>query len=232
MINPIPVRAAGLLMALALATGLGACGGDEDPAAAPGTESPTTSEPTSSDPSPTETGAAPPDDGRPFGSGCKKLFSARDDGSIAEAADSPVAILFMSHPREMGDFWGRLGRFVDLGSDGMLEHKDVTIFVPWNAGFDALSTRAQDGFVLDPAYQKAVIRRHIVAGRLAPSDLAGDHTTIGGETLSIEVDGEDVRLSSAEAYKDASVVCGNVQTLDATVYVIDTPLLHVWMGAS
>jgi hypothetical protein len=220
---------------LALATGLGGCGADDDPAASSEAESPATSEATSAEPSPTEsspaeTGAPPPDDGQPFGSACDRLFPARGNGSIADAETKPFALLAVSASRHIGHFWGRFGRHTELEPNGMLKKQDVTIFVPTDAGFDALSRRALAGFVLDPKYQKAVVRRHVVPGRLAPSELAGDHTTLGGETLAIEVDGEDVRISGEEAYKDASVVCGNVPTLDATVYVIDNPLLHVWMG--
>jgi hypothetical protein len=230
MKNPIPVRACGVV--LALASGLGACGGgDEDPAAASGTESTesATSQATSADPSPTETGAPPPDDGRPFGRRCDDVFPARGDGSIADAADEPVTLLLMTVD-QMRYFSGLFTPFIDRERNLVLEQKDVTIFVPRTAGFRELSFNERKGILADERYRRQVAERHVVPGRLAPSDLAGDHTTVGGETISVEVDGEDVRISSEDAYLDASVVCGNVPTLDATVYVIDAPLLHVWMG--
>ena len=46
--------------------------------------------------------------------------------------------------------------------------------------------------------------------------LAGTHETLQGEMLEVTGSGEDFKVNG-----DASVVCGNVQTSNATVYLID-----------
>ena len=49
--------------------------------------------------------------------------------------------------------------------------------------------------------------------------LAGDHKTLAGTTITVEGSGEDFTVG------EAKVVCGNVQTANATVYIIDGVLL-------
>ena len=49
--------------------------------------------------------------------------------------------------------------------------------------------------------------------------LAGDHKTLAGGTITVEGSGEDFTVGKAK------VICGNVQTANATVYIIDGVLL-------
>jgi len=65
-----------------------------------------------------------------------------------------------------------------------------------------------------------ILTYHVVSGRLAPEDLAGEHTTLQGEALTVTGSGEDFTVND-----EAAVVCGNVQTANATVYIIDTVLM-------
>jgi uncharacterized surface protein with fasciclin (FAS1) repeats len=64
-----------------------------------------------------------------------------------------------------------------------------------------------------------VLTNHVVAGRLTPEMLAGDHKTLAGTTISVTGSGESFKVG------EANVVCGNVQTANATVYIIDGVLL-------
>ena len=52
-----------------------------------------------------------------------------------------------------------------------------------------------------------------------PSMVAGEHETLAGDMLTVEGEGEDFTIG------DATVVCGNVQTANATVYVVDQVLM-------
>ena len=54
---------------------------------------------------------------------------------------------------------------------------------------------------------------------MSPADLAGEHETLQGESLTVTGSGEEFKVN------DANVVCGNVQTANATVYVIDGVLM-------
>ena len=65
-----------------------------------------------------------------------------------------------------------------------------------------------------------VLTNHVVEGRLTPEMLAGDHKTLGRHAPSPSTgSGEDFTVGKAK------VVCGNVQTANATVYIIDGVLL-------
>ena len=60
----------------------------------------------------------------------------------------------------------------------------------------------------------------MVAGQLAPAHLAGTHKTLQGDEVTVDGSGEDFTVNG-----NAAVVCGNVQTANATVYIIDTVLM-------
>jgi uncharacterized surface protein with fasciclin (FAS1) repeats len=64
-----------------------------------------------------------------------------------------------------------------------------------------------------------VLTNHVVAGRLAPDQVAGEHETLAGTKITVEGSGEDFSVG------EAKVVCGDVQTANATVYIIDGVLL-------
>jgi uncharacterized surface protein with fasciclin (FAS1) repeats len=72
-----------------------------------------------------------------------------------------------------------------------------------------------------------VLTHHVIDGRLAPEDLAGTHTTLNGDEVTIEGSGEDFTVAAEGTVlgqMDAGVVCGDVQTANATVYIIDQVL--------
>jgi uncharacterized surface protein with fasciclin (FAS1) repeats len=65
----------------------------------------------------------------------------------------------------------------------------------------------------------ALLSYHVVEGQLAPDELPGEHTTLQGDGLMVEGSGEDFTVNGS-----ASVVCGDVHTDNATVYIIDEVL--------
>jgi uncharacterized surface protein with fasciclin (FAS1) repeats len=66
----------------------------------------------------------------------------------------------------------------------------------------------------------------VIQGRLSPDQLAGTHTTLNNDEVTIEGSGETFTIAGASTLMgtDASVICGNVPTANATVYVIDQVL--------
>jgi len=65
-----------------------------------------------------------------------------------------------------------------------------------------------------------VLTYHVVPGRLTPEQLPGMHKTLQGTTLDVTGSGDSFSVNGS-----AKVVCGNVQTANATVYLIDGVLL-------
>ena len=64
-----------------------------------------------------------------------------------------------------------------------------------------------------------VLTHHVVEGKIAPEDLAGKHKTLAGDEITVEGSGEDFTIG------EANVICGNVQTANATVYLIDSVMM-------
>jgi uncharacterized surface protein with fasciclin (FAS1) repeats len=72
-----------------------------------------------------------------------------------------------------------------------------------------------------------LLTHHIVPGRLSPEELAGEHTTLNGDTITV-TGAAGAPTTTAEqtvtGAAAASVVCGDVPTVNATLYVIDQVL--------
>lgn len=96
---------------------------------------------------------------------------------------------------------------------------DLTVFAPTNDAFAKLPKKDLDAVLKDKKKLTAILTNHVVAGRLSPDELAGTHETLAKTTLTVTGSGESFKVG------EASVVCGNVQTANATVYIIDSVLL-------
>ena len=59
----------------------------------------------------------------------------------------------------------------------------------------------------------------MVPGRLSPEQVDGTHKTVQGANLTVRGSGDDMLVNNA------SVICGGVQTANATVYLVDTVLM-------
>ena len=205
-----PTRS-GALAALALAVplGLAACGSSDTASAA---ADPITSSSTSSSSSTTsETMVS-----GPFGPACSAV-PATGKGSFSGMATDPVATAAGNNPvlSQLVSAVGAAG----LGST-LNGTQDITVFAPTNEAFAAVPKATLDAAMKDPkGLLTKVLTNHVVAGRLSPDMLAGEHKTLAGTTITVTGSGEDFMVGAAK------VVCGNVQTANATVYIIDQVLL-------
>ncbi len=199
-------------LALALPLSLAACGSDSE---APAASSDTTT--SSSAPAPTESESAATDTvSAPFGPGCAAV-PTDGKGSFDGMSSDPVATAASNNPL--------LSTLVTaVGEAGLGETlnttQDITVFAPTNDAFAAMDKATLDKAMADPkGLLTTVLTGHVIAGRLAPDQLAGDHETLAGNTVTVDGSGEDFSVG------DAKVICGNVQTANATVYILDGVLL-------
>lgn len=152
----------------------------------------------------------------PFGPGCSAV-PADGPGSFDGMAQDPVATAASNNPA--------LSTLVSaVGTAGLAETlnttPDITVFAPTNDAFAAVPPDALNQAMADPqGMLTTILTNHVVQGKLAPDELAGEHQTLAGQTITVSGSGEDFTV------QDASVVCGNVQTANATVYIIDGVLL-------
>jgi uncharacterized surface protein with fasciclin (FAS1) repeats len=59
----------------------------------------------------------------------------------------------------------------------------------------------------------------VVPGRLSPAQIDGTHETVQGTDLTVSGSGDNIKVNNA------AVICGGVQTANATVYMIDTVMM-------
>lgn len=196
-----------------------ACGSSKSDSSAPDTTMATPMNDTSSsmasmpDSGMTDTGMTAD---KPFGPGCAAV-PATGDGSFQGMATAPVATAASANP--LLSTLVTAVKEADL-VDTLNSTDDITVFAPTNDAFKALDPATLDAAMADPkGLLTTVLTNHVVKGRIAPADLAGEHTTLGGGTITVTGSGEDFSIGSAK------VVCGNVQTANATVYIIDGVLL-------
>jgi uncharacterized surface protein with fasciclin (FAS1) repeats len=196
------------LASVALTFGLAACGSDDSDTKASDSPSATTADDTMSD--------AGVDT---FGPGCK-LIPADGKGSFNGMATDPVATAASNNPllKTLVAAVGQAG----LG-DTLNSAEAITVFAPTDDAFAKIPKADLDKVLADKATLTKILTHHVVAGKLSPEQLAGEHKTLAGDTINVTGSGEDFEVDNAGGA--ASVLCGNIPTANATVYVIDSVLM-------
>ncbi|MFI6513268.1 fasciclin domain-containing protein [Streptosporangium sp. NPDC050855] len=203
--------AAASVLAVALSLSA-ACGGDTtaagDPTAAATGAAPATETPMES--------AQPTMAAAPFGAACATLPTS-GEGSVTGMADDAVATAASNNPA-LSTLVAAVTK-ADL-VDTLNSTDDITVFAPTNDAFAKLPKKTLDKVLADKKMLTSILTYHVVPGRKTPADLEkGTLTTLQGGTLTTGGSGEALTAG------DAKVVCGNVPTRNATVYIIDTVLM-------
>ena len=98
-------------------------------------------------------------------------------------------------------------------------YKGLTVFAPDNSAFQAVPPSTLDSLLANKAELTKLLEYHVVAGRIPPSQLAGTHKTLAGPALTVTGSGSNFTVNGT-----SRVVCGNVQTANATVYIVSQVL--------
>ncbi|MEV6983623.1 fasciclin domain-containing protein [Sphaerisporangium sp. NPDC051017] len=151
----------------------------------------------------------------PVGSGCGSLPKS-GPGSLSEVAKEPLATA-VSHIPELSTLVAAV-RKAGL-EDAANSAKDITVFAPTNEAFAKIPKDQFDKIVGDKRALARLLGYHIVEGRKSPADFkSGGFTTLEGSKVTTSVSGETYKADGA------GVLCGNVQTRNATLYIIDAVL--------
>jgi uncharacterized surface protein with fasciclin (FAS1) repeats len=207
----------------ALALSITACGTEDSAADAAGSAGSAASS-AGEDAMGGSSSSAPSDSGmsseEPFGEGCAAV-PADGEGSFTGMTDDPVATAASNNPA-----LSTLAQAVMQANlvDTLNSAQDVTVIAPANPAFEAIPPDTLQAVLADNAQLTAILSHHVIEGRLAPDELAGTHTTLGGDEVTIEGSGEDFTVAQTVTGTPASVICGNVQTANATVYIVDQVL--------
>ncbi len=202
---------------IALTLGLAACGDDSDSGSAASDETTaaaaTPSDPMSSDPMAADAGADT------FGPGCSAI-PTDGKGSFNGMVTDPVATAASNNPL-LTTLVAAVTAVPGL-ADTLNAAPALTVFAPTNDGFGKIPEKDLNAVLADQATLTAILSHHVVGEQLGPDQLAGEHETLNGDTITIEGDAESGFTVDGDA---ANVICGNIPTKNATVYVIDSVLM-------
>lgn len=151
-----------------------------------------------------------------FGPGCAAV-PADGAGSFAGMAADPAATAAGNNPElsTLVTAVGIAGLGDTLNGDG-----PFTIFAPTNDAFAAIDPATLEMVLADTELLTTILTYHVIAGESLDADAlaaAGSADTFEGGTLTFGSDGTTVN--------NATAVCSNVATANATVHIIDQVLL-------
>lgn len=141
-------------------------------------------------------------------------------GSVQGMAMDPVAVAASNNPMLTTltkAISGQLNPQVNLVDT--LNGGQFTVFAPTDDAFAKIDPATIEKLKTDAPLLTSILTYHVVPGQAGPAQVAGTHKTVQGADLTVTGMGNDLRVN------DASVVCGGVQTANATVYMIDTVLM-------
>lgn len=102
---------------------------------------------------------------------------------------------------------------------GTLNGGEFTVFAPTDEAFAKVDPATIDKLKTDAPLLTTVLTYHVVPGRVAPDQIVGTHKTVQGADVTVTGHPDALKVNNA------SVVCGGVQTANATVYLIDSVLM-------
>ncbi len=197
-------------LALTASMSLAACGSEDDTSS---TASDDTTSSTTPSESPTESEPAMADG--PFGPGCAAV-PTEGPGSVEGMSDDPVATAASNNPL----LTTLTAAVTEAGLVDTLNSADgITVFAPTDDAFAKIPEKDLNALLADKDALTTVLTHHVVGEQLSPEDVAGEHETLAGDMITVEGSGEDFTAEGA------AVICGNVPTANATVYVIDSVMM-------
>ena len=197
------LRASGVTAALVLTLSLAACGGNK-------------SDSKNAEPMPSKTTAsAMGPAAQTFGPACSAIPKS-GAGSFNGMATAPVASAASANPL----LTTLVAAVTKAGLvDTLNSAKALTVFAPTDDAFAKLPKADLDAVLADKAMLTKILTHHVVAGQLDPSHVGGAHETLNKDSVTVTGDESGMTVDGAK------VLCGNIPTSNATVYVIDTVLM-------
>ena len=182
---------------------LASCGGEK-------------AEPQAADPAPEETMASASGPGaQTFGAACSAIPKS-GAGSFNGMATEPVASAASANPL----LKTLVAAVTEADLVDTLNSADaLTVFAPTDEAFANIPKADLDALLADKAKLTAVLTHHVVAGQLDPSEVVGEHETLAKDIVTVKGDESGMTVGKG------SVLCGNIPTGNATVYVIDTVMI-------
>jgi uncharacterized surface protein with fasciclin (FAS1) repeats len=156
------------------------------------------------------------------GTGCAAYAQANPSGpaSVQGMSADPVAVAASNNPlltTLVQAVSGKLNPKVNLVDT--LDSSQFTVFAPVDSAFAKIDPATISSLKTDDATLKKILTYHVVPGQIEPASIAGDHPTVQGQKVTVTGSGNSLKVNGA------NVICGGVQTANATVYLVDTVLM-------
>jgi uncharacterized surface protein with fasciclin (FAS1) repeats len=202
--------------AVALSLTLAACGDDDDGG---------------SDNSGGDDGATTAEgpEAQTFGEGCSQV-PTDGAGSFDGMVQDPVATAASNNPL-LATLVTAVGA-VDGLADTLNGAEALTVFAPFNGAFEEIPpadlTALIEGGQADgqDSTLYKILAHHVVGVNADSEAVVGDQETLAMDSLTVEGDAES-GMTVTDGTVTANVICGNIPTANATVYVIDKVLTGV-----
>jgi uncharacterized surface protein with fasciclin (FAS1) repeats len=94
---------------------------------------------------------------------------------------------------------------------------EFTVFAPVDDAFAKTDAATIETLKTDDALLSKILAYHVVPGQITPDKTT--HATVQGGSVTVTGSGDNLKAD------DAGVICGGVQTKNATVYLIDPVLM-------
>ncbi|RSN29406.1 fasciclin [Amycolatopsis sp. WAC 01416] len=213
------LRVAGIGFTAIAALALSACNGNDNassggsPAPAPSSAAPMSSSGTAGSPDGVTTNADV------FGPACSQLPQGSAPGSLDSMGPQPVASAASTNP-----LLTKLVAAVKATNlvDTLNSQQAITVFAPADPAFAALGDAKFAELAGKPDQLAPILQYHVVGKRYDAKGLATtgsvDSLNTSGGPVKIEGTGENMTVNGAK------ILCGNIPTKNATVFVIDKVL--------
>ncbi|MFJ9981032.1 fasciclin domain-containing protein [Streptomyces cyaneofuscatus] len=154
---------------------------------------------------------------KPFGPGCASV-PADGAGSFDGMAKDPVATAASNNP-ELSTLVTAVKQAGLV--DTLNNAENITVFAPTNDAFAKIPKADLDALLADKAELTKVLTYHVVGEKLTPKQLEkGSFDTLEKSKLTTAGSGTEYTVNDT-----SKVVCGNVPTANATVYIVDSVLM-------
>ncbi|MGW2279968.1 fasciclin domain-containing protein [Streptomyces sp. NBC_01335] len=161
--------------------------------------------------------ASTPSDDQPFGPACSSV-PKNGAGSFDGMAQDPVATAASNNP----DLATLVTAVKAAGLvDTLNSAENITVFAPTNEAFAKVPKADLEKLLANKEELTKVLTYHVVGEKIAPKQLSkGSFTTL--EKGKLTTSGSDMTYTVNDS---AKIVCGNVRTANATVYIVDSVLM-------
>jgi uncharacterized surface protein with fasciclin (FAS1) repeats len=197
------LSAGSLIAAAALVCSAGIASATTEPPSEPMGSEPTTSEPMAAG---------------PVGAACAAV-PTEGEGSVSGMADDPVGAA-SNNPllSTLVAAVSAAGLVDTLNTGG-----PFTVFAPINTAFDKIEPATLEGVLADTDALTGILTYHVLPEQLSGADLVagGTFATVNGAELTVAQVNDTLVVNGGAA----AVLCGDVPTANATVFLIDSVLM-------